>query len=145
MNNNYIILDLDGTISKSGERNIFFTTDPRNYKAAEAAVIYDEVIEPVRSMITHFVEHGSNVIVLTARSKSCQANCETWLKANDIPYSDIFLRPDGDYSKDYVVKEKLLHDIIEKYGQPSFAVEDRPDVIDMFKRNGIFVFGVHAL
>lgn len=139
----YIILDLDHTIALAGERNIFYQLEPRNYAAAEAGVIHDEVIEPTKKVVNLFYRCNYDVIVLTARADSCKNECIEWLDNEKIPFNDIFMRPAGNYEKDYIIKEILLKNIIEKYGHPEFALEDKEDVIQMFKRNGVFVFAIH--
>lgn len=139
----YLILDLDHTIALAGERNIFYALEPRNYAAAEAGVIHDGVIEPTKKVVQLFYKSNYDVIVLTARAASCKEQCIEWLNNNEIPFNDIFMRPIGNYEKDYVIKEILLKDIKMKYGHPEFALEDKEDVVEMFKRNGVFTFAIH--
>jgi len=52
----------------------------------------------------------------------------------------LLMRPQGSYEPDYVVKESLLNTLKENGHNPVIAFEDRPLVIDMFRRNGLYVF-----
>jgi hypothetical protein len=139
----YIILDLDGTIALGGERQIFYWTEPRNWKAAVAGIIYDDVIQPTKKLIELFIADGYSIIVLTARPANCRNNCISWLERVGIPWVDMYLRHDDDDREDYVIKEEFLKEMIDKYGMPEFALEDQPEVTRMFARNGVFTFGIN--
>lgn len=143
MKKGYLILDLDGTIAVSGERNIFFTTNPRNYRAAEAGVIHDEIIEPIHTLVTEMNNAGYDIIVMSAREESCKAITKKWLELRGIPFKDIYMKKVDDFRKDFIVKREMLREIIEKEGQPLFALEDRSDVVEMFAEEGVFSLRVN--
>lgn len=141
-NANYFLLDLDHTISISTERNIFFVTEPKNYAAGQAGIMDDIPFDPVLVISKLLIENGYECVVLTARSKSALLNSKNWLAKFQIDCEHIFMREDEDYRPDYIVKEELLKEIREKFGEPFVAFDDRPDVLEMYKRNKIPTLGV---
>lgn len=46
------------------------------------------------------------------------------------------MRKNSDYRKDYVLKEEWLQEL-KKKGNIFFAVEDRQQVVDMYRRNEV--------
>ena len=142
MSGKIIIVDLDGTLCEGGERIIFFLTKPKNYRAANAGVIHDEQIQHTKYILDLLHANRDIIIVLTAREETCKKETLQWLDTNKIPYTDIYMRKNGDNRKDFIVKKELLKEIEKKYGKPFLAFEDRPDVIEMLKLEGVLVFQV---
>ena len=62
---------------------------------------------------------------------------EQWLFWNDIPFSELLMRKKSDFRSDHIVKEELLIQIRDRWGDIAFAVDDRQQVVDMWRRNGI--------
>lgn len=137
-NMKWVLLDLDGTIALSGERSIFFSTNPRNYPAAQAGIMHDEIIQPIHTLVNVLAKAGHKIIVMSARSEGCIEITKKWLIANGIPFDDIVMKGDTDFRKDYICKQEMLRKLVEKYGEPLLALEDRPDVVDMFRQEGVF-------
>lgn len=141
--NRIIIVDLDSTIALAGERRIFFHTDPKNYQAAEAGVIFDDVIPQVYHVVKSFYDAGDIIVFLTARTGTdiCRKNTTLWLENNSIPFHHLYMREVGDYSKDYICKRSILQKVREEIdGQVVLALEDREDVANMFNEEGITTF-----
>jgi hypothetical protein len=78
----------------------------------------------------------TEIVIMTARDSGCRADTEKWLKANDVPYSRLLMRPKGDHSPDPVCKQKLLEDHID-YKDVWFVLEDRKSVVDMWRGEGL--------
>ena len=55
----------------------------------------------------------------------------------------LYMRADGDYRPDSLVKQELLDKIKKEGYNPTVAFDDRPRVIEMWRKNGIFVFDVN--
>ena len=47
------------------------------------------------------------------------------------------MRPEGDYRPDYQVKQEMLNSLKAEGFEVLFTVDDRKQVVDMWRRNGI--------
>lgn len=142
------IFDLDGTLSQSDPDTIkFCTTHPvdwDHYFEHIAPTQVDYVIEPTARIFRALKTNPENILlVVTARDERMKTKTLDWLKEKDLFPHDFFCRKLHDRREDHVIKEELLSTIVMKYGRkPLMAFEDRPSVLEMWKRNGIYTFDV---
>ena len=62
---------------------------------------------------------------------------EEWLKKNNLWFGHLFMRSAGDHRQDDIVKEIILDfDILTQF-KPEFAIDDRQQVVDMWRKRGI--------
>ncbi len=147
------IIDLDGTIARAGEREIFYLSEPRNFRAAEHAVHFDEVKTEVLNEIYRILGSNQNesifsalihFLVLTARegNPTCFKNSKLWLDTNKIKHTDLYMRKIGDMSKDFDSKRERLHEIQKEYDVVA-VFDDNDGVLQMFLDENIpYVFKV---
>jgi hypothetical protein len=65
-----------------------------------------------------------------------------WIEKNDLPIDEVFMRDGGDFRRDAVVKEEiLLRDILPRF-DVRFAVDDRAEVVQVWRSHGIPVMEV---
>ena len=55
----------------------------------------------------------------------------------DVYYSDLFMRADGDYRADSIVKEEIYHDKIEPVYNVLLVLDDRDSVVKMWRSLGL--------
>lgn len=137
----WIILDLDGSI---------VTTDPNFMKMTKFE--QDEYVKnniriaPPIKQTKHFLSILSHqnfkTIVVSARYEHLREVTEKWLEDNAIEYDELHLRSNDDKRPDVEYKSEVVDRLIDLYGMPYLAFEDRLDVIDEFNKKGIFCFGV---
>jgi len=56
------------------------------------------------------------------------------IKTNDC---SLFTRKSGDYREDKIIKEEIYNDLIAPYFKVLFAIDDRQQVVDMWRSKGI--------
>lgn len=67
---------------------------------------------------------------------------QDWIAKHNLPIDHLFMRCGGDGRLDSVVKEEiLLNDILPRFN-PVLAVDDRPQVLDVWRRYGITTIAV---
>lgn len=127
-----------------------------DWQAFYEACDKDEGITPVIQCFNHFVDNfGSECVqIWSGRCESVREKTIDWLLRN-IPFyhRDIVLkmRPIGDSTPDDELKERWLDEYLDqgmietKWGNKTkneidFVFDDRPKVIRMWRRRGIFVF-----
>ena len=122
-----IWVDLDGTLA---ERVHDLAPKPVRGPFDEARVGEDAVIEHIAEMVRMYHAAGYAVIIMSGRSDACQFESEMWLRDNNIPYDEIFMRPFGDKRKDSTIKEELFWSKVAPFWDIRFALDDRQQVVD---------------
>ena len=147
-----IIFDLDGTLALIDKRraistkpngkldwDIFF--DPKN-------ISLDEPNTPVIKTAQLFHAQGFRIVIFSGRSNATYRTTRQWLIQNDVPFDDLHMRPnDRDegghwhFLSDDKLKQHWLDTLVDK--DDVFAVfDDRQQVVDMWRRNGLTCFQV---
>jgi acid phosphatase class B len=122
----------------------FCKSKAENYKEFEKRIPLDGVYEHVLDLFRFYQDMGYELFFVTGRSESARKVTTDWLiDACEIwrdDYVELYMRPDGDYTADYIYKEKVLDTIIELGYNPVIAFEDRNRVVDIYRKRGLTVF-----
>ncbi len=122
-----------------------------NWKAFYEACDEDKPIKPAIHLF-HALHYSENEIqIWSGRCESTKEKTYQWLLDHAaIKYVTAFcpdkhlkMRPEGDYTPDDVLKEKWLDEALAEGNTIDFVVDDRPKVVRMWRRRGIFVFDVN--
>ena len=137
-----ICIDIDGTLAKMTSGRSPFDWD---------RVDEDSVNESVWQFIDALYHSNeclegadylkTKVIICTGRDGRAEIKTKEWLDNHNIVYDDFYIRKSGDIRKDSIVKREFLEDIITKYNV-LFAVDDRDQVVKMWRQSGIPCFQV---
>ena len=117
--------------------DIFF--DPKN-------ISLDDPNIPVIKMAQMLDSQGFNIVIFSGRSTKTRTATKHWLKTHGVPFNDfdLHMRPtdkDWHFMKDSDLKQIWLDSVVNK--DDVFAVfDDRNQVVDMWRRNGLQVFQV---
>ena len=130
------IFDVDGTLMDIDHRRHFVEGDKRDFKSFFAAMDQDTP-RPEIFDLAHKCSQSvaDEVIVVSGRNERHRLITEVQLK--DLRYRQLILRPDDNYEPDYVFKQSVLDMLIEHGLKPDMVFDDRPTVIDMWRKNGI--------
>ena len=155
-----IICDLDGTLCDITHRLIH--VKPKTKKDWDAffdGVLDDVINEPVLRVLQEMTlgncgcSYGSNhreIIFCSGRPERCRADTVEWLHRAEEDLFDpdpelenykLYMRNDGDYRSDVIVKQEILDAHIDK-DRVLFVLDDRQSVVDMWRRNGLTCFQV---
>lgn len=119
-----IIVDIDGTVAIKGDRDI--------YDGSKAHL--DTPNKPVIRVVEAIFDTGIEVVFTSGRWEQYREVTESWLETNiNISYSDLFLRADGDYRADHVIKKEIYHSKIEPIYDIQFILDDRDSVVKMWR------------
>lgn len=140
--NKTIIFDIDGTLADCSHRTHHVRDGNKNWKAFFDEMYKDPVIESIallNEVLRSYTRFDSelSVIVVTARPDDYEETTRKWLNKKEIFYDDIYFRKAGDYRQDSIVKEEILDRIIENGYNPFIVIDDRKQVVDMWRRRGI--------
>lgn len=133
-----IICDIDGTLAHMRDRSPF----------AWHRVGEDDVDPVVRNLLIRhrsadiMNEHPTEIILLSGRDSVCRSETIRWLRENGIPYDKLFMRAPGDNRKDSIVKRELFDKFIADRYNIQFILDDRQQVVDMWRAMGLKVLQV---
>ena len=137
-----VIFDVDGTLADCDHRRHFVTGKKKNFDAFYNAMASDTVKEDIRGLCNMYYMNGWHIIICTGRPESYRKITEAWLNKNAIFYHELRMRPDNKrHHPDFEIKEEILKDI-QKEREVIIAVDDRNQVVDMWRRNNITCFQV---
>lgn len=88
-----------------------------------------------------------HILLVSGRSpETSEVGTIEWLESNTIPYDHLLMRRANVHGPDDEEKQLILDMILKAIPKEdiAFVVDDRPRVVDMWKRNGLRVFPVRG-
>jgi hypothetical protein len=86
---------------------------------------------------------GVAVIYVSGRPETHRAQTEAWLERHGVgDYDALRMRPKGDYRQDAIVKRELFDRYISGRYSILFTVDDRAQVVKMWRDMGLTCFQV---
>lgn len=129
------IVDLDSTVSDDRWRQ--WLIDEAQPDTTEKYHAYHVHCDKDKVINRHIVDDSPvPVIFLTARPEYLRGKTERWLKENSLDCIALMMRPNDDHTPSPVLKESALYQI-ERLFKVEKAYDDRPDVVAMFRFNGV--------
>jgi hypothetical protein len=125
--------------------------DPFNWKcdwkSFFEACYEDKPIEPAIITMRRHAQHD-DIQIWSGRCESVKDKTINWIydkipafaPRNVIENHILKMRPKGNTEPDEVIKERWLDDALEQGENIDFVFDDRPKVVRMWRRRGIFVF-----
>jgi predicted kinase len=139
-----VVFDVDGTLADCSLRVQHVQQKPKDWAAFYERVSFDmphkHIIRWARACAEDY-----EVVVLSGRptyhnGKAIGVMTECWLTSYGVPMSHLFMRQDHDTREDWVVKQEIFRYFPE--GKVAFVVDDRKQVCDMWRANGVKCFQV---
>jgi hypothetical protein len=131
-----IICDIDGTVALRGDRDPYDMT-----RVSEDAP--DPVVWAVLKAV--YLIYGHMVVFTSGRDESAREDTKAWIwKYFGFTDFELLMRAVGDNRQDAVVKQEMLDSIILPQFDVFCAFDDRQQVVDMWRANGIKCFQVAA-
>lgn len=124
------IVDIDGTVALRGDRS------PYDW----SRVGEDKPNRPVIDVVQALIAMGHEVRYVTGRMEQCRDSTVAWLRehvASATHPSDLYMRPDGDYTPDDRLKREIWRrDIRDRYDVAG-VIDDRARVVAMWREIGL--------
>lgn len=139
MTNKVIVFDIDGTLANVDHRRHWVATKPKNWVAWNAGMSADTVHEDICWMLRGFAAAGHQIILCSGRGDETRETTVKWLADNQIPFNQLFMRRAKDNRKDSIVKTELLQQIRQWHGEPFIWFDDRQQVVDAIRAEGVRV------
>ena len=129
------LIDIDGTVSLKGDRDIF----------DDSKLHLDSEIVAVGNVVRALSAQGFRMIYVTGRQNSCRKSTQKWLEDNNLWMNDseMYMRKTKDARPDYLIKEEIvLKEILPRYNVIA-VIDDRIQVTREYFRLGIHVLNVN--
>jgi predicted kinase len=125
--NKAIICDIDGTISHMKNRT------PYDY----TKVMHDYCDVVVKDIVEKYSKEGFDILFVSGREDSCKQETLDWLDNNNIEFSHLFMRKEGDKRPDHEIKLEIYKEFIEPYYSVFFCLDDRDQIVKMWRSIGL--------
>lgn len=125
------VVDIDGTVADKGDRNAFDWK--RVGEDTQIVNVVDTVFE---------LSKDNKIIFCSGRDEVCREETKKWLHET-LPGIDfeLYMRPQGDMSPDWIVKEEMWREISKDYYIASL-IDDRDQVVRRARALGLTVMQV---
>ena len=99
--------------------------------------------EPIKEMVDLFkifqVRGDMYTVVATGRSSVCTDDTMGWLDKQGVHPDKVLFRREGDHRPDFKVKFDMLTTLMSEGLKPNIVFDDRQQVVDMWRKEGIRV------
>lgn len=130
-----VMCDLDGTLCNIDHRLEFVKNKPKNWKLFFEGISGDKINKWCLDLIEH-MSNSVQVVFCSGRGFEYQGETLEWLTKHGLNFP-LYMRHAGDHRQDYIVKEIILDfEVLTRY-TPYFAIDDRQQVVDMWRKRGI--------
>lgn len=138
MNKNIIVVDIDGTIAKVGDRLKYLQQEKKDWDAFYEHCDEDEPIDEMCQLVADLFVLGRDIVFCTGRRESVRGKTRNWLTANVMSTydSELLMRKDGDWRHDTEVKPELLQKAGITPDKVYFILEDRDSMVAKWRELG---------
>ena len=137
-----IVFDIDGTLANIEHRRAFVATKHKNWKAFNAGIVNDTPHEDIVWLVQEFIDYGHTIILCSGRGEEQREATENQMTSFGVDYHKLYMRPAKDHRPDDIIKVELLQQIRERYGNPFLWFDDRTQVVDAIRAEGVRVLQV---
>jgi predicted kinase len=128
-----IIFDMDGTLAD-------MTGIRRPFEWLKVGM--DKPRETVIQMARMYHNAGYKIIVMSGRDGSCFLSTANWLHKHSVPFTEMFMRVEGDSRPDAEIKEELFWFWVADNYDVKLSVDDRDQMVSRWRAMGIECFQV---
>lgn len=135
---NVVIVDIDGTISKVGERLKYLKQEPKDWGSFYNDCFDDEPI-PEMIRLVDTLCHKYSLVFCTGRRSSVRDKTILWIQKYFPEYfytQALLMRPNGDMRHDTEVKPELLEVAGYTPDNVAFILEDRTSMVKKWRELG---------
>jgi predicted kinase len=126
-----ILVDMDGTLSLLNGRSPYDAStcdqDPPNQPVLDTVLLWQQSLK---------------IIIMSGRTDDCRPQTEQWLTQYGVTPAGVFMRATGDQRKDSIIKQELFDRHIKGQYNIKFVLDDRQQVVTMWRSIGLTVFQV---
>jgi len=140
----YIIVDLDGTLSNCDHRRHLARKGKWDefFKRCYEDSGQWPVIHTVNALRQYLPREQYQIVIFSGRSDIVAERTEDWLDYFNVQYDELFMREEGDYTPDDILKKQMLDELLQEEDSVLMCIDDRQKVVDMWRSLNIMTFQV---
>lgn len=131
-----VIFDIDGTLTNNAHRAHHLQKSPKDWNAYNAAMHMDEPVDVLVNLAKILRQHYA-IVLCSGRMEQFREVTVAWMRKADVWYDGLFMRRTNDFRQDAIVKRELLYEIRATGFRPKFVIDDRKQVVDMWRAEGL--------
>lgn len=144
---NIVLVDIDGTIAKIGDRLKYLQQEPKDWDSFYEHCDEDEPIDEILNLVMSLQEEvvcDYKIIYVTGRRESVREKTKNWLRCQGMFVDDkhLLMRKDGDHRHDIEVKPELILEAGINLGEIAFVLEDRNSMVKKWRELGLICLQV---
>lgn len=144
--NRTVIVDIDGTISKVGERIKYLQSEPKDWDSFYNDSFEDEPILKMVDLVYDLYLQRYKIVFCTGRRESCREKTLNWFNKYFEPeiakFSTLLMRPNKDHRHDTEIKPELLKNAGIELDSIAFVLEDRNSMVKKWRELGLICLQV---
>lgn len=136
---NKVIVDIDGTISRVGDRIKYLQQDKKDWDSFYEACGEDEPVWDVINAVWALSDSW-DIIFCTGRRESVRGKTRVWIRTHLGSTYDAFpilMRKDSDFRHDTEVKPEMLQEAGIELGEIMLVLEDRNSMVAKWRQLGL--------
>ncbi len=141
-----VIVDIDGTISKVGERLKYLNQEPKDWDSFYNDSFEDEPIIEIVDLVYDLYLQRYQLVFCTGRRESCREKTINWFNKYFEPevakFSKLLMRPNKDHRHDTEIKPELLKNAGIELDSIAFVLEDRNSMVKKWRELGLICLQV---
>jgi len=131
-----VLVDIDGTIAKVGDRLRYLKAKKPDYDAFYASCFDDAPIQEIIDLVKILSERYK-IVYCTGRREQVRAQTTAWFFKHDLPTGKLIMRPNNDKRHDVEVKPEQLQKIGIDLNNIAFVLEDRNSMVKKWRSLGV--------
>lgn len=141
-----VIVDIDGTISKVGERLKHLNQEPKDWDSFYNDCFEDKPIIEMVDLVYDLYLQRYQLVFCTGRRESCREKTINWFNKYFEPeiakHSKLLMRPNKDHRHDSEIKPELLENAGIELDSIAFVLEDRNSMVKKWRELGLICLQV---
>lgn len=138
-----VIFDVDGTLLNIEHRRHFVSNGNNDWDSfLDPAVMEKDTPNWPVVEVARKIQQDVELVVVSARNERHREVTQKQLEACGLHPAHLFLRPDGDFRSDKEFKQEVLDSLRNNGWEPNLVFDDRNQVVEMWRANGVPCFQV---
>jgi hypothetical protein len=137
-----VVCDIDGTIADLTHRLHYIKNKPKDWNKFFDQCQFDAPFGDICYLLDIFKGAGKTIIYVSGRSSVVEKATKEWLYKFNLPAGRLYMRSEGDYRADYIIKEEIIDRIELTPEEVLCVLDDRNQVVNMWRRRGFRVLQV---
>lgn len=130
-----VVFDIDGVLADVRHRLHHVERKPKDWIAFFAGMAQDPPLSEGINLARTESAAGRDLVFLTGRSESYRDVTQDWLDHHNVPWGQLFMRPDGDYRPAKQFKPAALRRIARTH-EIAYLVDDDLMVVETVRAAG---------